>query len=119
MAVSFVIVAFYYLLPETAIGILYGKGYLDAKSGLLWMGLAAALYTGSNLLASFFMSIGKTKIVLLPIVLAVFQIVGISIWHRDFLQVIYVTLLLMSILFVGLVCYLGYNQFQKTYVKKI
>ncbi len=118
LLMAMTIVLFYYLFPGIAIGVLYGKAYLAAKFELVWMGLFISIYTCSYLLVNFLLSIGRTRIVVLPLMLSVVQLVGISIWHENILQVIQVSLLAMLALFMGLVLYLGYNRFVKLNAKK-
>lgn len=113
-----VIVGMFYLYPNLAIGILYGKDYLGATKELSWMGLFIAVYTLSYIVVSFLLSIGKTKIVLLPLVLAIAQIFLINRFHESILQVIQVSLMCVTLLFVGLGGYLGYYQISRIYAKK-
>lgn len=110
MLISAGVVLVYYFFPNIAIGLLYGKQYLTAASELIWMGLFMAIYTTSYLLVNFFLSIGRTKIVALPLIISVAQVVGISIWHESILQVIQVSLIAVVVLFLGLVVYLGYSK---------
>ncbi|OGC68288.1 hypothetical protein A2415_01835 [candidate division WWE3 bacterium RIFOXYC1_FULL_39_7] len=115
---SSVIVGFFYLLPNLAIGVLYGQEYLVATKELVWMGLFIAIYTLSYIVVSFLLSIGKTRIVILPFVVSIMQIVLINYYHGSILQVIQVSLGCASLLFVGLGGYLGYYQVNKLYAKK-
>lgn len=103
---SIFVVGTYYFLPDIAIGLLYGREYLSAASELFWMGLFLSFYTLDYYLANFMLSIGKTKSVILPALILIFQISGIFLWHQSLLQVIQVSLIAMLVLFVGQVLYL-------------
>jgi len=115
--ISISIVAFYYLYPEIAIGLLYGSQYLLAASELVWMGTFMAAYTASYIVVNFLLSINRTKIVVLPLLAAIGQAVAIWVWHESILQVIQVSLVATLAMFSGLALYLGYDRFQKIYDK--
>ena len=116
--ISVSIVLFYYLFPEIAIGLLYGKKYLAASSELVWMGGFMAVYTASYIVVNFLLSINRTKIVTLTLLAATGQIVGIWLYHGSILQIIQVSLASMLAMFSGLTLYLGYNQLAKAYARK-
>ena len=99
----------FWLFPDTAIGILYGKDYLSAKADLVWMASFILFYTLSNLLVNFFLSIGKVKVVVLPLIAAIVQ--GITIWfyHKNITEIIHVSLFTTLTLFICLSFYTGYN----------
>lgn len=111
------IVTFYWFFPNIAIGLLYGKDYLAASGQLVWMGAFMATYTASYIVVNFLLSINRTKIVVLPLLAATGQIVGIWLYHGSILQVIQVSLAAMLAMFSGLALYLGYNQLAKAYAK--
>lgn len=103
---SIFVVSTYYLIPNIAIGFLYGKEYLSVTGELFWMGLFLSFYTLAYYLANFMLSIGKTKSVILPAMILIFQTVGIVLWHKNLLQVIQVSLVSMLVLLVGQALYL-------------
>ena len=117
IGISTFIVLIYYLFPELVIGYLYGNKYLSAKMDLVWMGLFISFYTVSYLLVSFFISISKYWVVLLPFVAAVAQIVLIWFYHSSILGIIQISLQISVALFLFLILYLGYNFFPN-YVKE-
>ena len=110
---SLIVVLFYYLLPEIAIGVLYGKEYLMAKSELVWMGVFMSAYALSYLLVSFILSLNKTKIVILPIIVAVLQVLLIVRYHNSLRQVLQINTLMTLALLAMLVIYLGWNEAKK------
>lgn len=113
------IVVFYWLFPNIAIGVLYGKAYLSAKSELVWMGFFLLLYTLSYFLVNFSLSLGRTKVVFLPLAAALVQISAVWFFHKNLLQIIQISLTVTAFLFFVLVVYLGYNQVAKRYAKVI
>lgn len=88
-------------LPKLAL-FLYGDQYNAAADKLVWMGLFISIYTVASLLTNFFLSIGKTRIVILPILAALIQVVSIWIFHESLLQVIQISLSLMMALVLAL-----------------
>lgn len=104
IAISLLIVGFYALFPNIAIGVLYGSKYLVASGNLIWMGIFMSFYTASYLLVNYFLSLGKTKIVILPLFFAVLQVVLITfVWHASIYEVIITSLGCMIALFIGLI----------------
>ena len=118
LSISSIIVLFYYLFPNIAIGLLYGEAYLQATKELVWMGAFIGIYSICYNLTNFLLSIDRTKIVIFPILATIVQIVGIYKFHSSLLEVIKVSLFSMIFLLFGLTLYLGYNQFQRIYAKK-
>lgn len=116
MAVA--ITGFYWLFPNIAIGVLYGPAYLSARSELVWMGIFILFYTLSNLLVNYSLSLGNTRIVVLPMLASIIQIVAIWVWHESMLQVIQISLTLATLVFLSLTLYLGYNRLSKRYAKQ-
>lgn len=107
--IASIIVLFYWLFPNIAIGVLYGKAYLSASIELVWMGLFILFYTLSSLLVNFSLSLGKIKIVVFPAVIALIQIPALWFFHGGIRQVVQISLSLSIILFLMLSAYLGYN----------
>jgi O-antigen/teichoic acid export membrane protein len=114
---SAAIVVFYWLFPNIAIGVLYGKAYLSARAELVWMGAFILFYTLSYLLVNYSLSLGKVKIVMLPLFFSLIQIPAIWFFHGTILQVIQISLVLSILLFLLLTLYLGYNRLGKIYGK--
>jgi O-antigen/teichoic acid export membrane protein len=112
-AISIGIIFVYKFFPDIAIGMLYGKAYLLAKNELFWMGLFMFFYTISYVLVNFMLSIGKTKIVYLPLVAAVAQIILISLFHNNIMQIIQTLVYISIILSLSLFTYLLYNRLAK------
>lgn len=102
----------YYLFPGLILQTLYRKEYLVAQSELVWMGIFIAFYTMSSFLVNFFLSIDKTKVVVIPLVFAILQIVGIWFFHGSLLQVIQISLGVCFLMFLILLGILGYNRYE-------
>ena len=99
-------------MPNLVIGLSYGNKYLGVAGDLPWMGLFICFYTLSYFMVNFFLSIDKVRIVFLPLIVAILQIVLIWFFHYDLLQVIQISLGLMFSLFVVLSTFLVYNRFK-------
>ena len=110
---SVFILIFYQFFPDVAIKTLYGNGFLEGNKHLIWFGLFAALYSLASLISSFYMSIGRVKIVILPIIFSIFQIVGITVIHDSILSIIKVSVVSATLLFISLLIYLVYGYYSK------
>lgn len=69
-----------------------------------------SLFTFSSLLINYSLSLGRTKVVLLPLFAALIQIVVISIFHQSLFQVITVSILVIALLFASLLIYLSFGK---------
>jgi O-antigen/teichoic acid export membrane protein len=116
LLVSLGVVFLYALFPNVAIGVLYGARYLTASKDLIWMGLFICFYTISYFMMNFFLSIDEVKLVVLPFIFAILQIILIWFYHESLLEVIQISLMLMFVLSLILFSYLVYNRFK--YAKK-
>jgi O-antigen/teichoic acid export membrane protein len=108
-AISFSLILLYFMFPALSIRLLYGSAYLGATNNLVWMGIFIGFYCIAYLLINFFLSIGKTKIAIVPLILAIVQIAAIWFWHKSILGVIQISLSIMAALCLALFLYLGYN----------
>ena len=96
----------YFLFPTLIIKLLFGRTYLPVASLLGYFGIFLSLYSFSFLLVNFCLSIKKTKIVFLPVMAAVFQIILIWFFHQNFQQVIWISITIMALLLVSLTGFL-------------
>lgn len=110
LSVSAAITLFYFLFPTFAIRALYGSAYLAAESALVWMGVFISFYSLTSLLVNYSLSLGRSKIIIFPLLGALFQIPLIWIWHGSLLMVIQVSLGITILMFLGSLTYLGYNR---------
>jgi O-antigen/teichoic acid export membrane protein len=97
---------FYFLFPNLVVRIFYGSQYLSAASYLGFFAMLFSFYSLSSLLINFYFSIKRTKIVILPVLAAFFQIVFICFFHQSLLTIILISLIINALLFVGLLLYL-------------
>lgn len=95
----------YFLFPKLMINILYGRQYLPASSYLWLFAIFLSLYSLSSLLVNFHLSIKKVKIVILPVVAAVAQVIFISFFHQNLFQVVWVSISVLGLLFLSLLLY--------------
>lgn len=98
----------YLFLPSLPILILFGSAYLSGAGLLFWMGVFTAIYTLSSVFISFHLSLGQTKVVIFPAIAAIGQIVGINLFHQSLVQVIEVSITVVSLLLLSLIVYFFY-----------
>jgi len=103
---SLCILVFYYLFPEFAIMVLYGKEFLEATPLIFIFGSFFFVFALTGILANFFFSIGKTWIVRLQLAAALLQIGGILMFHNSLFNVVKISIACISFLFIGLLIYL-------------
>lgn len=102
-AISLIITVIYYFFPRVAISTLFGKEYLDGASSLIFMAGFMVLYSISYLLVNYFLSIGKTIVVVLPILAALIQ--GLLIYfhyHSNKVEIVNTSLVVTLFLTVSL-----------------
>lgn len=106
------VVIIYWLFPRFAVNMLYGSLYLNAANYLIWFGFSMFFYTLSSLFISFHLSLANTKVVIFPALAAIFQIVGIILFHSNLMSVIKVLIFdnLFLLLALSLFHYLKTNK---------
>lgn len=110
LGISLAVVGVYIFAPSLVIGLSYGSKYLNIAGYLPWMGLFLCFYTVSYFIMNFFLSIDRVKIVVLPLIAAVIQIILITFNHGSVLTVIQISLIESVVLCLLLLSYLGYTQ---------
>ncbi|MBI3397452.1 oligosaccharide flippase family protein [Candidatus Woesebacteria bacterium] len=101
LGISLGVLMIYLLMPGFVIRFSYGQKYLVAQNLLFLMGLTLSIYTLCYLLVNYLLSMNQVKVVVLPILAALFQPVLIFIfWHGSIFQIIMSSLFSMSILLV-------------------
>lgn len=95
----------YFLWPGFMIRLLYGSSYLNGASYLGLFAVFISIFSLSNLLIQFFLSVRKTKVYFLSLFAALLQ--GILIWffHHNFFQVIYSSIVASALLLISLLIY--------------
>jgi O-antigen/teichoic acid export membrane protein len=109
--ISAVIVAVYWKLPDLAIKVLYGSSYLEATMLLVWFGIFMALFSLAYLFTNFYLSLGKVRLVVLPLLAALFQIAGIWFYHHNLYTVILISIIISSLFLAGCLGYFWYLLF--------
>lgn len=98
---SVLITIFYFIFPKFTITLfLGGAGYLSVAPYLGLFGILLTIYSINNVFVNFFLSIKKTSISLIVLFFALLQIGLIYIYHDDFYQIIYVSII-SSVLLLG------------------
>ncbi len=110
--ISSIVTLLYWLFPGVAINLLYGSEYLLAKGYLAWMGLFMLFFALTHLLINYSLSLGKVKVVAIPLVGAFLQIILIWFLHNDILTVIKISLIITIVMFLSVGVYLKYNSKQ-------
>jgi O-antigen/teichoic acid export membrane protein len=107
------VLALYWLIPGLIVNSLYGELFIQAKSYLFLISLSMAFYAISALCINFALAISKIRVVAFPIIAAILQIIGISIYHQSILSVIYVSLVINVFLFVTTFMYTLMIRYEK------
>ncbi len=104
----FGVVLIYLFFPRLAINIPFGSSYLQYSQLLVYFGLFMGMFTIGYLFTNYFLSISKTKAIVLPVIAALVQVVGIFIFHKSLQSVILVSLFAGFLLLVSSVGYFLY-----------
>lgn len=102
LLVCSVVLTIYYLFPEMVIIASVGSKYLQASGILFLFGIFISLISVSNLLINFMLSLKRTRVVILPTIAAIAQIVLINYFHSSLTEVIYVSIAVSFCLLVSL-----------------
>jgi O-antigen/teichoic acid export membrane protein len=114
LLMSLFILAFYWLIPQFAVNLLYGEAYQEASGLLIWSGIFMILYTLSSLLVNFHLSLGNTKVVHFTVAAALLQILLIWFYHPGLLAVIVISITVTALL---LACLLIYSSCKKRSIR--
>lgn len=104
------LVFLYWLIPELAIRLLYGTAYLEAANLLVWFSIFMGLFTLSSLLTNYGLSLGRSSIVILPLIASIAQIVLIVFFHQSLLEVIIISIIVSALLLISLLIYSRYGK---------
>lgn len=99
----------YLLFPRPMVAIMFGKDFLAISPLLVWMGAFISVYSLSFLVANFFLSADKMKIIILPVIASLAQIVLVYFFHQTLQQIVWISLLISIALLAGLMLYYGYD----------
>ncbi len=111
LVIAFSIVLVTFLFPEIIIELLFGEAYLP-YADLLWKyALATSFFAVSNIFAYYFLSIEIYSPIAISAFFGVLQILLVIVYHDSILQVIYMQILAMSLLFVVQLSYFLNKEF--------
>lgn len=103
---SVVITLFYFIFPQFTIQLfLGGRQYLSMGPFLGLFGIFLTIFSLNNVFVSFFLSIKRTTVSIITLLMAVLQIFFIYIFHSDFYQIIYVSIATSVMLLIFLMVY--------------
>lgn len=105
LAVSVGILAVYLWFPDFAVNLLYGSAYLESAKLLIWFGIFMTLFTFSSLFINFNLSLGRVKVVILPLLAAIAQIIFIWTYHRSLFDIVLISISVTALLLVSLLIY--------------
>lgn len=103
--ISFSILIVYLLLPGLAINLLFGSAYLESANLLIWFGVFMTLFTLSSLLINFHLSLNRTKVVILPLLAAIAQIIVIWVYHQSLFAIVLISIAVTALLLLSLLIY--------------
>src|SRR5258708_889163 len=108
---------FYIFFPEFAINFfIKKKEYLQIANLIGLFGIYITIYSLISVFTNFFLSIKKTRINIPIIIVAFLQAGLIWLFHKNFLEIIFISLTIMSILFVlFIVYYFRLSKYDKTH----
>ena len=97
-------------IPNFVINLLYGSIYLDAASLLIWFGIFISFFTFDSLIISYQLSLGRSKVVVLPFIAAFIQIILIWFFHQTLFMVIFISIIVTALLLVTLLVYSSFRK---------
>lgn len=103
------VVALYFLIPGLMIELLPGKAYLSVAPLLGLFGVFITIYSLCYLLSNFYLSLHKSVISYVIMVIAGLQVFMIYMFHTSLLAIIQVNIAVVSVLLVLLLLYYPYG----------
>lgn len=95
----------YFLFPSLMIRLLFGRLFLGASYALGFFALFMSFYSLSYILVNFSLSIGRVKVVFLPVMAAILQVAMILLFHKSLVQIVGVSIFCLGLLLAGLIFY--------------
>lgn len=105
LSVCSMMLALFYFFPEHIIKFSVGSPYLKVSNILFLFGVFMSLVSLANLLINFQLALKRTKVVILPALAAISQIVFINYFHSSLYQVILVSIISTICLLTGLIIF--------------
>ena len=91
----------YFLFPTLIVRLLFGNAYLGAGGFLGMFGIFITFFSVGNIITTACLALGRTGVWFVPVVCAVFQIIGITLWHGSITAVISLNIATCVLLVVG------------------
>jgi O-antigen/teichoic acid export membrane protein len=99
------VIGLYFLFPEFVMGLLYGDKYFSGIGLLVPYAFFTGLLSLSSLYINLFLSTNHTKVVVIPLLAAIIQLLGITVFHNSIFEVIWVSIMVATLLFIALSVY--------------
>jgi O-antigen/teichoic acid export membrane protein len=104
-AISAGITILYFLFPHLIVGLLFGNAYAGAGSFLGSFGIFLALYSIGGIIVTACLALGRTGIWFVPVICAILQIAGITVWHGNIATVISLNIGICTLYVLGSAAY--------------
>ena len=104
---SLVVVLFYYFIPKTIIGILYGKQYIGMAPYLAYSGIALSFLSLSNLILLYGLSINKIKKSSYLFLFLIFEAILFLFFHSNIQEYILAFMISNIVMFIGTLFFLN------------
>lgn len=105
LVISSILIAIYYLLPDLMVSLLFGNKYLKIVPFVGIFAVFIGLYSLCALLSNFYLSLNKNIVSLLTLLGALTQIILISLFHDNLLQIIQMSIIANLVLLIFLLLY--------------
>ena len=111
--ITFSIVLFTFLFPETTVRWLFGDAYISIAPLLGWYALATALFALSNVLAYYYLALANYLPIICAMLMGFLQIGLICYFHESLFQVILMQIIAMGTLLFLQLAYFTFHQRSK------
>ncbi len=96
-ASSFVATAVYFLYPEWVLGLLFGDKYQDVASYLGWFAVSVALFSLSNVIFQYLLSLHKTRIAYALLAVALFTMGVIFMYGKSIYDILVILIISQAV----------------------
>lgn len=111
LGVSHAIVFVYWRFPNLVINTLFGSNFFSGSENLVFMGVFMVFYSTSNLLMNFYLSRGKTWVVVFPVIASFAQLIFIYFfYHSSITEIIKVSMYITICLTIALFALINYEK---------
>lgn len=110
LLLALIVSAVYWIFPQMSLKFLYGSLYLEGANLLGPFGVFITLFTLASLFIYYNLSMGKTKVVVLPTVAALTQLGLIWYFHSNLMSVIVISIIVNALLLGFLLIYSSYGK---------